>query len=369
MKRVLSITTAVSLLLILAGCAGSFERRLILTGDAEPAVFTATGYERPIKLAAHIKPRAEECGLLVTGGDGFTALISAEDLSGVTLVYSKEFAWELRAKYHPPSANVKNIIRIAVVNEGALNTYTRAMKKEGASQLNGRSVTVYTPDWLVPESNVTRTFRDAMECLEQGGRAMVIELDGLGFEMLERSGAGYMQSLQPARALACFPPNSQVGLAAMLTGKPPEENGIAEKGARELACDDIFALAEKTGKTCAYIEGKNTVINTSLKPMLSLDDTDVFANALAALKEQPDLLFVHFHEIDDMSHEYGPYAKETQDKISEIDGYVRGLMEAFEGLVIITADHGQHETPEGGNHGEFLPEDMVVPYRVLRVGS
>lgn len=371
MKRVLSVLIAASLLLFFTGCAGgaiSSERRLLLTGDAEPYTFTAARYERPIRLEKYIRPGAEGGSLLVTGADGFTALLSCDDLSGVTLVYSEEFAWELRAKFHPPSANVKNIVRIAVVNTETLDEYTRAMKKEGTSNLNGRSVTVFTPEWDVPAGNITKTFHEAVEYLEQGGRVLIIELDGLGYAMLTRSGAAYLTSLRPARTLACFPPNSQVGLAAMLTGKMPGENGVMEKSARSLACDDLFAVAQQMGKACMYIEGKHSVINTSLKPSLSLDDADVFANALAAINEKPVLLFVHFHEIDDVSHDNGPYAKETREKINEIDGYVKALLEAFDGLTIITADHGQHETPEGGSHGEFLPEDMVVPYIAKRVG-
>ena len=48
-----------------------------------------------------------------------------------------------------------------------------------------------------------------------------------------------------------------------------------------------------------------------------------------------------------------------------IDDYVHVLAEGFDGRMIITADHGLHETPEGGGeHGVFSKEDMIVPYIV-----
>jgi len=107
------------------------------------------------------------------------------------------------------------------------------------------------------------------------------------------------------------------------------------------------------------------MIQTSLAPALSLDDAEVYANARKALEDGADLLFAHFHEIDDISHQYGPAARQTMKKIREVDGYVHSLAEGFGGRVIIAADHGQHGTEDGyGSHGEFLREDMVVPYLI-----
>jgi len=118
-------------------------------------------------------------------------------------------------------------------------------------------------------------------------------------------------------------------------------------------------------KTCAYVEGNHTLIQTSLMPVVSLSDADVLENARQALQAQPDLLFVHFHEIDDTAHQYGPYAEQTLLKIKEIDSYVRTLCEGFDGRAIVTSDHGRHATEDGGNHGQFLSEDMIVPYVII----
>ena len=99
-------------------------------------------------------------------------------------------------------------------------------------------------------------------------------------------------------------------------------------------------------------------------PVLSLNDEEVYTNAREALKNNPDLIFVHFHGVDDIAQDYGPYARKTLEKIEEIDDYVRALAESFDGRVIITADHGLHGTEEGGAHGIFSSEDMIVPYIV-----
>jgi len=212
----------------------------------------------------------------------------------------------------------------------------------------------------LPALTITQTFHDAVQALEQGQRVMVIELDGLGWEMLQRADAPYIQSMQPQKAQACYLPISPVGLASMLTGELPAVHGVRDRETRELTCEDIFAKAQAMGKTCAYVEGSHALLRTSLTPVMSLNDAEVFSNAHKNLAA--DLLFVHFHEIDETAHAHGPYAEETLQKISEIDGYVQALCEEFGGRVIVTADHGLHETRDGGDHGQRRPEDMEVPY-------
>lgn len=293
----------------------------------------------------------------------------------------------------------------------------RVLQERGTSQRNGRSVTVYTTQVRLPlsellpgagqfcavgfdgktryfrgtdgcflESNqnrmdlllpggqtveglagvladppgflITEAYHDALHFLEQGERVLVIELDGLGWAMLEAADAPYLKSLHPQKALACYPPISPVGLAAMLTGETPDVHGVHDRENRALACGDLFAKE----KASAYIEGSHTLLQTSLQPVLSINDNEVFKNTQKALENSPNLLFSHFHEIDETAHECGPLARQTLEKIAEIDGLVRALCEGFGGRVILTADHGLHEAVDGGTHGAFLLEDMAVPY-------
>jgi hypothetical protein len=343
-----------AMLLAFAGCGA--RPALAIAGDCEGYLLAANAsLEEAIALA---RPRAEEFDVLLMGGDGLVAQISGGELDGCALAYSRENAWELKSELHPPSARVKNLALVAVTRapEGA-RAFLRSLKEEGTSAKNGRSVTVYTARMI------TETSSDALRFLAQGQRVMVIELDGLGWEMLQQADAPFLESLRPGEALAAFPPISPVGLASMLTGVTPDAHGVHDRENRRMAREDMFAKAKGMGKTRAYIEGSHALLNTSLAPVLSLNDAEALANAQQALEGNPDLLFVHFHGIDETAHEYGPYAEQTIQKIREIDGYARALTENFDGRVIITADHGLHEAGDGGgDHGQFLPEDMIVPY-------
>jgi len=345
----------VAMLFVFAGCGVTLLPALLITGDCEE--YRVTANMPLVEAVALSQPRAEAFDVYLMGNDGLISRISGDELDGCELVWSQENAWEVKADLHPPSARVKNLARIAVVSASEEPWgFLRALKEEGTSAKNGRSVTVYT------SRMITETYHDALRFLGQGERVMVIELDGLGWEMLEMADAPYLKSLAPGEALACFPPISPVGLASMLTGVTPDVHGIHDRENREMACGDIFEKARDMGKICAYIEGSHALLNTSVAPVLSLSDEEVLANAQQALEGEPDLLFAHFHEIDEAAHEYGPYAEQTKQKIKEIDGYVQALCEGFEGRVIITADHGLHGTEEGGDHGRFMTEDMIVPY-------
>ena len=58
------------------------------------------------------------------------------------------------------------------------------------------------------------------------------------------------------------------------------------------------------------------------------------------------MLLVHSHSIDDAGHTYGDFHERTMAEIKLIDGYVERLVKAWDGRVIITADHGMHTTAE-----------------------
>ncbi|MCL2531431.1 MAG: alkaline phosphatase family protein [Oscillospiraceae bacterium] len=210
-----------------------------------------------------------------------------------------------------------------------------------------------------PGVQITQLFHDAMHFIAQDEQVLAIKIDGLGWDMLEH--APFISSLNPQRALAVFPPITPTGLASMLTGKTPDAHGITGRGQRNLLIDDdIFALVPGS----VHIGARNSFFNTSLSPQLTTSDADGFMLAQQALAQPADFTFVHFKQVDSTAHYYGPQAEQTQRAIAEIDDFVRLLAEQFDGRIIITSDHGLHETADGGNHGLFLPQDMLVPYVV-----
>lgn len=427
--------------------------------EKDGEVLPCVNLEQLIALAS---PRTESYDLLLVGSDGLASRISGADLAGCYVAFSEVFSWECINENHPISSNIKMLQKIFVLSQDAgsdpgavafadgegdrlttpgnmvLLPLSYINEFEGISEIGGNSVTVYTPHYRFPLSEllyaegeicvmgkdgsvlytriqedifvemsgnridlalpggetaadiagiladppklgITETYHDALYFLEKGDPILIIELDGWGYLMSRQAGEAGAQpflSLQEQqKALAVYPTISQAGLASMVTGTTPSVHGVHTRNDREFVGEDIFAAAKAMGKTCAYIEGETSLIATSLAPKLSPDlggeagtDDEVASHALQAIAGRPDLLFVHFHGIDDVATEYGPYAQQTLDKIKEVDAYVRTLAEAWYGKVIITADHGLHETEDGGAHGSFTREDLLVPYCILDGG-
>lgn len=172
------------------------------------------------------------------------------------------------------------------------------------------------------------------------------------------------------------PAISNVSLASIVTGKSPYDTGITERGIAKPAYADIFDYALSLEKTVSYIEGNGNLIITNVQPDYNMPDVDgytdsnVFSSAMQAKSESPDLLFVHFHGIDDVNHEYSPISEEAKAKILETEDYIEQLIEGFDGVVIILPDHGaltyyDEEDNAKGHHGFFEKDDMLIPYYVI----
>ena len=213
---------------------------------------------------------------------------------------------------------------------------------------------------------------------------LLLFLDGFGYiRYLEARADGLIPNLvrlgEPLLGLTEYPPSTRVGTAALLTGAPPRINGVDGRSVRTTEAETILDVATAAGLQVVAIEGEALAFNLkSAEVQLSGDrdgngstDDNVLANTLSVLGSvMPDLLFVHFHGIDDAGHSYGPGAPEEEAKIQEVDLSVGQLLDALPPgtLVLIFADHGMHHVEEGGrlgNHGHLIDRDMLIPILML----
>ena len=225
-----------------------------------------------------------------------------------------------------------------------------------------------------PGASNMDAFQESINNLTHDVRTMVVLIDGFSYGQYTYAADNgiipFIASLENAKqATTVYKPVSHAGLAAMLTGQPPCDNGIYQRDMSELLVPDIFERVDGMDKTAAYIEGNVNILNTSLRATLNADrdddgltDDEVFESAMEAVGSDADFIFVHFHGVDDLGHDYGDIAEPTMDKLREVDGYVKALADSFSGRLIITADHGMHKTSDGGSHGVFRYEDIIIPY-------
>jgi len=163
--------------------------------------------------------------------------------------------------------------------------------------------------------------------------------------------------------------------ASMLGGVCPSKHGVNWNDyipSRGYALGtNIFDLAHAAGLQTVMYVGKEKLIQltepSSVDIYHYINDRDlVIADTLINdFPEDFGLLFVHFPLVDGMGHVYGWMSPEQLSVayradealgniLAELDA--RGLRD--ETLIIITADHGGHDT----THGSSLPVDMTIPW-------
>ena len=227
---------------------------------------------------------------------------------------------------------------------------------------------------LIPSATITPAPEPAAK------RVIILSIDGLRPDAIQLAPmpnlmelmkvSAYTLSAQTIRLSATLPSH-----ASMLTGLCPSRHGVdwndylPEKGIAQGI--DLFDIAHAAGmKTYMYV-GKEKLQQVtdafSVDKFVFINDRDkvVMQNLLADFPEEFGVLFIHFATTDDMGHVYGWLSPEQLSVIFRADEAIGELLTALdtyglrdETLLIITADHGGHDT----SHTSGLPVDMIIPW-------
>lgn len=145
---------------------------------------------------------------------------------------------------------------------------------------------------------------------------------------------------------------------------------------------DIFDLVHGAGLRTVMVVGKEKLRQItepgSTDFFQFVDDTDKIPDpyrieqlAIQQISAGFSLMFVHFPNGDLDGHEYGWMSRQQLETYADDDESFGFILESlksrgmFEGtLIIVTADHGGHDT----THGFDLPEDMTIPWIVSGPG-
>jgi arylsulfatase A-like enzyme len=217
-------------------------------------------------------------------------------------------------------------------------------------------------------------------------RVLILSIDGLrpdaiALAPMPNLSALMQKSAYTLNAQTVYPSVTLVSHSSMLVGVCPSKHGVDWNDytpANGYAIGtDIFDLAHAAGLQTVMYVGKEKLRQITEPPSTDvftfINDRDlvVTSQLIANFPQDFRLLFVHFATTDDMGHEYGwlsPQQLSVVFRADEALGNIlaelsaRGLRE--ETLIIITADHGGHET----THGSYRPEDMTIPWIAAGAG-
>ena len=217
-------------------------------------------------------------------------------------------------------------------------------------------------------------------------RVLILSIDGFRPDAIELTPMRNLQTLMQEGAYSLvaqtiFPSSTLPSHSSMLTGLCPDKHGVTwndylpKRGYANGT--DIFDLAHAAGLRTVMVVGKE-----KLRQVTEPESTDVFefindrdtviATRVAELIPQGfGLMFVHFPTPDWMGHKYGWLSPEQFSVLFRADEALQTILNALQEagmrqntLIIITADHGGHNT----THGTRRLEDMTIPWIVAGPG-
>jgi predicted AlkP superfamily pyrophosphatase or phosphodiesterase len=239
------------------------------------------------------------------------------------------------------------------------------------------TVSTITPTFtliLTPIPTITQTPQPAIR------RVIILSIDGLRPEAIELAPMPNLLALMKTSAYSLTaqttrPSSTLPAHASMLTGSCPSKHGvdwndyIPENGVAQGT--DLFDLAHAAGLQTVMYVGKEKLRQvtdaTSIDRFVYINDRDkvIMQNLLADFPMDFGVLFIHFATTDDMGEVYGWLSPKQLSVVFRADEAIGELLAALEPyglrdetLLIITADHGGHDT----THGTSRPEDMTIPW-------
>lgn len=211
-------------------------------------------------------------------------------------------------------------------------------------------------------------------------RVLILSIDGFRPDAIELTPMRNLQALMQrgAYSLAAqtiFPSSTLPSHSSMLTGLCPAKHGVdwndylPERG--YAVGTDIFDLAHAAGLRTVMVVGKQKLrqvtepASTDVFEYINDRDTVIAARVAELIPQGFGLMFIHFPTPDAMGHEYGWLSPEQFSVLYRSDEALQTILDALQSagmlddtLIIVTADHGGHDT----THGTNRPEDMTIPW-------
>ena len=212
-------------------------------------------------------------------------------------------------------------------------------------------------------------------------RVLILSIDGLRPDaILSAPMQNLLNIMQNSAAYTLnaqtvYPSVTLISHSSMLVGVCPSKHGVYWNDYLPLLGyangTDIFDLAHAAGLQTVMYVGKEKLRQVtepaSTDIFVYINDRDlVIADRLIAdFPQDFGLLFVHFPTPDWMGHEYGWMSPEQLSVAYRADEALGNILAELDArglrddtLIIITADHGGHDT----THGTKRAEDMTIPW-------
>ena len=238
-----------------------------------------------------------------------------------------------------------------------------------------------------PAGSETGPIEVVAEALRGTERLALVVIDGFGSSSWDLVG-GAIPTLDRIAALnrvelrSVVPSLTYVCLSSMLTGISPGGHGITDRSQMAAAVADgrietLFGSVRAAGGKTLLAAHRKGVEGLPLDRLADrsivvdgLQDDGIYSRIPAVLlSDRPCFAVLHLIEIDEAGHDWGPGSAKVRRVASETDRRLTGLLGLLADAgyaVLVTADHGMHETTgdvdgQRGTHDGSVAEDLRVP--------
>lgn len=236
------------------------------------------------------------------------------------------------------------------------------------------TATATLPPTETPLPSATPTFTP------RARRVVILSIDGLRPDAIVAASMRHLIGLMQNGAYSMtaqttYPSVTLSAHASMLTGMCPSKHGvnwndyIPNNGYAQGT--DLFDVAHAAGlRTYMYVTKKKLEQLTepsSLDKVVFVNDRDtvLMDRLLEDFPQDFGVLFIHFGMVDGMGESYGWLSSQQLNLAFRADEALGRFIEELdkrglrgETLLIVTADHGGHDS----THGSDSPEDMTIPW-------
>lgn len=211
-------------------------------------------------------------------------------------------------------------------------------------------------------------------------RVLILSIDGLRPDAISLAPMTNLMDLMQSSAYTLnaqtvYPSVTLISHASMLTGLCPSKHGvdwndyIPDNG--YAIGTDIFDITHAAGFQTSMFVGKKKLVQLtepeSLDQFVYVNDREsvMVDRLISEFPQHFGVLFIHFPLVDGMGHDYGWLSSQQLSVAFRADEALGKLLAELdarhlrgETLIIVTADHGGHDT----SHGSSMPEDMTIPW-------
>ncbi len=226
-------------------------------------------------------------------------------------------------------------------------------------------------------------------------KLIVVMVDGLRDD-LARDNLGYIEHLVDSGLAARtavrseLPSLSRPLYEVLLTGTPSSKNGItANSSVRLSKQESLFHLTKQNGlvnATASYYWVSELYHRAPFDFMQDREQRDMenpiqygkfyweddypdshllMDGEILRQQVNPDFLYIHSMNVDDIGHKFGSDSKEYRSRILRVDNYLSELIPVWREngyQIVITADHGMSEW---GLHGGTTDGERMVPLYII----